>query len=1195
MAKVKEFLESDQKVFLLMGNSGAGKSTFIRELEFELWQSYKKESGRIPLCINLPTIDKPEQDMIAKQLRRNEFTEPQIREMKENRKLIVICDGYDESQQSHNLYTSNGLNQPGQWNAQMVISCRTEYLGVDYRDRFQPGDRNQQSDSSLLHEAVITPFSFDQVQAYVKKYVSIHQPPWRLGDYVQALKLIPSLRELVKNPFLMTLTLDVLPRMVDPGQNLSDTRVTRLGLYDHFVQQWLERGKKRIGEKDLGRQTRATFERLSDEGFTQNGINFMKRLAVAIYKEQGGMPIVEYTQYKDEGSWKDAFFRHEDKKLLREACPLTRNGNRYRFIHRSLLEYGLARSIFDPHDRRNVSFSEPVLRRRGSTSSTLSFEYQDDPEHESSALEKEPDINSPLVWRSFVNDHSLLEFLEEYVKQEPLFKNQLLDYIEYSKKDKKWRTAAANAITILVRAGVRFVEANLNGIRIPGADLSYGIFDSTLLQDADLRKVNFRGTWLRQTDMSRAQMTGAQFGELPSLTEDRMVYSCAYSPDGGFLAVGLENGVKVYATATWERTWTSTSRTECVWYVDYSPKGDQIVSCSSDDVVRLWDAVTGSLLHELSEHTGRVYRAAYSPQGEELVSASLDKTIRRWNVSTGECLETLSGASKFHCVTYSPNGSKIASGTCDGTVQVWNLETKDISRLTGHSNVVCGVRYSPRGDQLASASDDMTIRLWNVDTGVCTRTLSGHIGIVLSVAYSPSGDQLASCGKDGTVRIWDANTGRCRETLTGHNQFVLSVVYDPLDPKGNRIATGSVDKTVRLWDISTGASHFVSSSHSVKVNNVKYSPQGNLIASCSSDCTIRLWDAKTGTCRGILSGHKNSIFGMAFSPKGDRIVSASSGNTVRLWDVDTGICCHTFTGHSESVQGVAYSPRGNMVASVSYDKTVKLWDVDTGEHLRTMVGHTDPVMSVVFSPDGLQIATGSKDCTARIWKAETGECCHTLVDHTGWVRNITYSPQGDQLASASYDKTIRLWDIKAGECRLTLIGHSDRLIGIAYSPQGDLLATSSWDKTVRLWDVASGQCRAVIRNLPAYMRSVAWSPLSNDSCLVTGSIDGSVVKWKVLKEEEECDVSPLWIATNGKLAVTGATIQDVRGLSVISMQLLKQRGAIGEPEHLLRKGSKKLITMSSVVSILKQSSDGTIHPVEQLVELEQSTELLPDE
>ncbi|KAG0199062.1 WD_REPEATS_REGION domain-containing protein [Mortierella sp. GBA43] len=178
MEKVRTFLRSDQGVFLLLGDSGAGKSTFTKHLEYDLWDDYKKNTGRIPLHINLAAIDKPEQDMITKQLRKSEFTEPEIRELKTHRRLILICDGYDESQQTHNLYMSNRLNQTGEWNAQMIVSCRSEYLGVDYRDRFQPGDRNRPSESGKFQEAVITPFSEDQVNDYIKQYVSVHQPLW---------------------------------------------------------------------------------------------------------------------------------------------------------------------------------------------------------------------------------------------------------------------------------------------------------------------------------------------------------------------------------------------------------------------------------------------------------------------------------------------------------------------------------------------------------------------------------------------------------------------------------------------------------------------------------------------------------------------------------------------------------------------------------------------------------------------------------------------------------------------------------------------------------------------------------------------------------------------------------------------------------------------------------------------------------
>ncbi|KAF9375073.1 hypothetical protein BGX21_003890, partial [Mortierella sp. AD011] len=108
----EEFLKGNKKVFLLLGDSGAGKSTFNRALEISLWDEYDKDNRRIPLFIHLPAIKQPEEDLIDKQLRKSNFTENQIRELKLHHEFILICDGYDESQQTRNLYTSNQLNRP---------------------------------------------------------------------------------------------------------------------------------------------------------------------------------------------------------------------------------------------------------------------------------------------------------------------------------------------------------------------------------------------------------------------------------------------------------------------------------------------------------------------------------------------------------------------------------------------------------------------------------------------------------------------------------------------------------------------------------------------------------------------------------------------------------------------------------------------------------------------------------------------------------------------------------------------------------------------------------------------------------------------------------------------------------------------------------------------------------------------------
>ncbi|KAG0005411.1 hypothetical protein BGZ65_011211 [Modicella reniformis] len=678
MDKVKDFLASEQKVMLLLGDSGSGKSTFNRELEFDLWKSYSKKTGCIPLYISLPAIDRPERDLIAKQLRKVEFSESQIRELKAHRQFILICDGYDESQQTHNLYMSNHLNQQGEWSAKMVISCRTEYIGVDYRDRFRPGDRNHQQENTAFQEAVIAPFSIDQVQDYIKQYVFVHRPLWLVEDYLQALDLIPSLKDLVRNPFLLTLSLEVLPRMVDPGQHLSATQVTRVALYDQFVEQWLERGKKRLGEKEMSHQARSAFESLSDEGFALNGIDYLKKLAVAIYKEQGGHPVIEYSRSKDEGTWKAAFFSREDEKqLLRDACPLTRSSNQYRFIHRSLLEYGLARAVFDPQEGKKRTTPGPNMTRRGSTSSVWSFEVEGGmgeadiatTEQQQQQQHQPSDSSSPLVWRSFVNEPSVLQFLSERVQQESLFKQQLLAFIDHSKSDKQWRIAAANAITILAKAGVQFNGADLQGIQIPGADLSQGVFDSAQLQGADLRKVKLRNTWLRQANLSKAQMRGAQFGELPLLSDSGKVLCCAYAPNGMTFIIGRFSGrISVYTTSDWKDNWTSRNHILAVRSIAYSPNGDLVASGSNDKTVRLWDVETGTCQHTLSGHSDHVLSVVFSSEGHLIFSGSSDGTLRIWEAETGDCQHILSGHTKgITVIISSPQESQTASASVDNT------------------------------------------------------------------------------------------------------------------------------------------------------------------------------------------------------------------------------------------------------------------------------------------------------------------------------------------------------------------------------------------------------------------------------------------------------------------------------------------------------------------------------------------------
>jgi WD40 repeat protein len=65
--------------------------------------------------------------------------------------------------------------------------------------------------------------------------------------------------------------------------------------------------------------------------------------------------------------------------------------------------------------------------------------------------------------------------------------------------------------------------------------------------------------------------------------------------------------------------------------VAYSPDGQNIVTGSFDNTIRIWDAQSGAAVGKtLTGHTGGVYGVSYSPVGHNIVSGSADNTIRVW-------------------------------------------------------------------------------------------------------------------------------------------------------------------------------------------------------------------------------------------------------------------------------------------------------------------------------------------------------------------------------------------------------------------------------------------------------------------------------------------------------------------------------------------------------------------------------------
>jgi TIR domain/WD domain, G-beta repeat len=162
--------------------------------------------------------------------------------------------------------------------------------------------------------------------------------------------------------------------------------------------------------------------------------------------------------------------------------------------------------------------------------------------------------------------------------------------------------------------------------------------------------------------------------------------------------------------------------------VAISPDGTRIVTAGDDAIIRIWDASTLKLVHQIGGsggHTDAVYSVAFSDPGDLLASTGMDGTVRIWDAHS-----------------YAPRQTFIAAGDA-GRVKQWS------------------VAFEPDHDPhyVVSAGDDGYVWIWDLTTGTLHNKRASSDPPVRqparSLSFAPTGaGEFATAGFDGRVRFF---------------------------------------------------------------------------------------------------------------------------------------------------------------------------------------------------------------------------------------------------------------------------------------------------------------------------------------------------------------------------------------------------------------------------------------------------------
>ncbi|XP_048886829.1 apoptotic protease-activating factor 1 isoform X1 [Brienomyrus brachyistius] len=480
---------------------------------------------------------------------------------------------------------------------------------------------------------------------------------------------------------------------------------------------------------------------------------------------------------------------------------------------------------------------------------------------------------------------------------------------------------------------------------------------------------------------------------------ETIVKCSSWSADSKHLFCAAKNAVFMFSVETGELlSEIRTSRLSTVQFCDYCPSSKLVAVALSHYAVELWDMETKKKITDFRGHLSWVHCVRFSPDGSLLLSCSSDETVRLWKTcqihtssavslkrdsdvlfdgatvtilaadnmnrlqvrdgTTGEVvLQAEAQESRIHCVALCRAPLAVALGREDGVVQAGRIPTaRQVLRSFSFWTLQL-LALGVRSRLVALGLDTGSVKMLALPSGDVLCTLTGHSRMVLHCQFNADGQLLVSSSEDASIRVWKWKTGECR-VLQGHTEQVRRFLFLASSPSSSGLLSWSYDGTVKVWDMATGDRVQDISCHQASILSCDASPNGRVFATVSTDKTAKVWSLHSWSCLHRLTGHQGCIRSCCFSWDSAVLATGDDNGEIRLWCVPDGsllrICSSGSKDSMDSLHGgwvtdLHFSPDDRVL--VSTGGYVKWWDVEKGETLQTFYTKGANLKRIHVSPD----------------------------------------------------------------------------------------------------------------------------------------------------------------------------------------------------------------------------------------------------